>query len=165
MTPADDDDADAPDARAFLERFGFDAKRSVLTRRQAEILVLRDRGYSQAAIADRLGTSRANVANIEASGRENVQKARETVRFVEAMKAPVRVPIHPGTDIYDVPDEVFDACNEADIKVAHTAPDLMKRLLDEAAEAIRDRTVETPLTVSVNADGEILIRQGNSTVG
>ena len=37
---------------AFLDEIGFDPERSVLTRRQAQVLAPRDRGESQAAIAE-----------------------------------------------------------------------------------------------------------------
>lgn len=151
------------DTEEFLDRIGFDPEASVLTYRQAEILLLREWGHSQAAIAERLGTTRANVTNIEASARENIEKARETLRIIDAMEAPVQVTIPAGTDIFDVPDRVYDACNDADIKVAHTAPDLMKRVRDEAAEVIHEQTVEAQLTISVNVDGELQIRQGNTT--
>lgn len=149
------------EARDFLERVGFDPNKSVLTRRQAEILVLRTRGYTQSEIADLLGTSRANVTNIEASARDNVAKAEETVKLVKAMEAPIRVSIPAGADIYDVPDMIYDACNRADIKVPYSAPELMKRILDEAESVVTERTIETPLTVSVDGDGEVLIRHEN----
>lgn len=149
------------DAREFLDRVGFDPTRSVLTQRQAEILVLRKRGYTQPEIAEEGGTSRANVANIEASARENVEKAKETTRVVRAMDAPVQVAIPAGTDIYDVPDMVYDACNEADIKVPYSAPTLMKQILDEAEDVVSERTIEASLIVSVDTEGAVLIRATN----
>lgn len=152
---------DEPSPRTFLDRIGFDPEESVLTQRQAEVFVLRERGYSQSSIADHLGTSRPNVANIEASARNNIQKAKETLRIVEATKAPVRISIAAGTDVYDVPDEVFAACDEADIKAAYSAPELMKRILDEAEDSVHGRTVEAPLTVSVSRDGELAIQRVN----
>ena len=153
---------DRRDATEVLDRIGFDPASNVLTQRQAEILLLRRWGYSQAAIAEQLCTSRANVTNIQGSAEENVAKARETVRVVEAMAAPVRVSIDAGTDVYEIPELVYDACNDVDLKVAHTAPQLIKRLLEDAEDAIDGRTVERPLTVSVNVDGDVEIRQPNA---
>src|SRR6056297_2570265 len=94
------------EVEALLDEIGFDPERSVLTRRQAQVLVLREQGESQAAIADAIGSSRANVSSIEASGRENVERSRETVAFADALHAPVRVNIDTGTDLYDVPQQV-----------------------------------------------------------
>lgn len=147
------------DVHDVLDRAGFDPARNVLTRRQATVLALRERGLQQAAIAERLGTSRANVANVEARARENVQKAREAVEFAEALRSPVQVTIDAGTDIYDVPDAVYAAADEAEVTVEHGAPDLLKRVVDAADDAIRDRVVVASLLVSVSRDGQVTVRR------
>jgi HTH-type transcriptional regulator, fmd operon transcriptional regulator len=146
------------DVATVLEEIGFDPEHSVLTYRQAQVLALRERDVSQADIADALGTSRANVSSIEASARENVAKARETVAFAEALQAPVRVRVPEGTDLYDVPQLVYEACDEAGVKVDHTAPDLMKVVSDAAGNAITGRQVAAPLTVSVSSEGVVRVR-------
>ncbi|ELZ19763.1 transcriptional regulator [Haloterrigena salina JCM 13891] len=142
----------------LLEEIGFDAETSVLTHRQAQVLALRERGVSQADIADALGTSRANVSSIESSARENLAKARETVAFAEALRAPVRVRVPAGTDLYDVPQLVYDACDEQGVKVDHTAPDLMKVVSDAAGSAVSGREVSTPLIVGVTSEGMVRVR-------
>jgi Tfx family DNA-binding protein len=154
-------DDELPDADAVLARAGFDADESVLTRRQAEVLALRERGASQAAIADRLGTSRANISKVEASARDNVEKARETVAFASALQAPVRVDIDPGTDLYDVPDMVYAACDEADVKVSLSAPEVMKQVSDAGANAVSGREVHAPLLVTVTSGGDLQVREGD----
>jgi hypothetical protein len=126
------------------------------------VLALRERGVRQADIADRLGTSRANVSSVEASARANVEKAHETVAFVEALAAPVRVEVAAGTDLYDVPKQVYDACDEAGVKVNRTAPDLMKRVSDEAGDAVQGRAVRESLLVGVTTDGEVRVRRSES---
>ena len=155
--------SDAPagevDVETMLERVGFDADESVLTRRQAEVLTLRERGLAQAAIAELLGTSRANVSNVEASARENVRKARETVAFSRALRAPVQVAVEAETDLYDVPSRVYDACDEADVKVGHAAPELMKIVSDEAGSAVQGREVREPLLIGVTAAGAVTVRR------
>ena len=147
------------DPEALLSRAGFDPERSALTRRQAEVLALRERGVRQAVIAERLGTSRANVSSVEASARENVAKARETVAFAEALTAPVQVTVEPGTALYDVPELVYGACDEAGVKVGHTAPDLMRIVAEEAGGAVRGREVHEELLVGVTDDGEVRVRR------
>jgi Tfx family DNA-binding protein len=150
---------DEQDVNAILEQAGFAPDESVLTRRQAEVLALRERDVRQSDIAEYLGTSRANVSSIEASARSNVEKARETVAFAEALTAPVRVEVPQGTDLYDVPKQVYDACDTAGVKVNHTAPDLMKIVSDAAGNAIRGREVRTPLLVGVTSEGAVRVRQ------
>ncbi|MFC4249204.1 Tfx family DNA-binding protein [Natribaculum luteum] len=147
------------DVDEMLEGIGFDPETSVLTRRQAQVLALREQGVSQAEIADQLGTSRANVSSIEGSARDNLAKARETVAFAEALRAPVRVHVSEGTDLYDVPQQVYDACDEAGVKVGHSAPDLMKIISDAAGNAISGRQVTTDLVVGVTTDGLVRVRR------
>ncbi|WP_290818429.1 Tfx family DNA-binding protein [Halovivax sp.] len=143
---------------AFLDEIGFDPDASVLTRRQAQVLALRERGESQAEIAERLGTSRANVSSVEGSARDNVERARETVAFAEALHAPVRIRIPAETDLYDVPQLVYEACDDAGVKVDHTAPDLMKVIADAAGDAVSGRQVDRELVVGVTSTGEVRVR-------
>lgn len=150
--------SDIPDVEALLGDLGFDEETSVLTRRQAQVLALRERGIAQQAIADELGTSRANVSSVEASARENVRKAGETVAFAEALQAPVRITVDAGTDLYDVPGRVFTACDEADVKVNRTAPELMKQVADEAGDAIQGREVKRDIVVGVTSEGRVRVR-------
>ena len=153
------DASDDVDAAELLESAGFDADAGVLTERQAEVLALRERGLRQSDIAERLGTSRANVSSVEASARDNVERAKETVAFAEALSSPVRVEIPQGTDLYDAPKRVYDACDEAGVKVNQTAPDLMKTIGDRAGDAVRGREVRRRLFVTVAADGRIRVRR------
>jgi len=159
MSDRDDAPVTEETVEELLDRVGFDPEEGVLTRRQAEVLALRQQGIPQSTIAEMLGTSRANVSSVEASARTNVEKARETVAFAEALKAPVQVEVEPGTDLYDVPQMVYDACDEASVKVNHTAPDLMKVISDEAGDAISGRDVSEALLVGVTAKGSVRVRR------
>ncbi|WP_435196545.1 Tfx family DNA-binding protein [Natronomonas sp. EA1] len=147
-----------PDVDALLSELGFDADESVLTRRQAEILALRERGIQQRTIAEHLGTSRANVSSVESSARENVKKAKETLAFAEALTAPVRLTVEAGTDLYAVPNKVFTACDEAGVKVTHTAPELMQLVSETAGDAVHGREVRHDIVVGVTSDGRVNVR-------
>jgi len=148
-----------PDPDELLERAGFDEDASVLTRRQAQVLALREEGISQADIAESLGTSRANVSSVESSARENVAKARETIAFAEALSAPVQVTVEGGTDLYNVPDMVYSACDEAGVKVNRTAPEVMRLVGEAAGDAVHGREVRREITVSVTGDGTVQVRE------
>lgn len=150
---------DVPDVAELLEAAGFDPDESVLTRRQAQVFALRERGLAQADIADRLGTSRANVSSVEASARRNVERARETIDVAEALRAPVSVAVEPGADLYDVPDRVYAACDDAGLKVEASTPELLSTVSDEAADALEGRRVAQPVTVAVTPDGELRVRR------
>jgi Tfx family DNA-binding protein len=162
MTDDTDNDHVDVDIDVVLARVGFDPDTSVLTRRQAEVLALRERGLAQATIAERLGTSRANVSGVEQSARENVSKARETVAFADALHAPIQVEVSAGTDLYDVPGMVYDACDDVGVKVSYTAPDLMKHVSDAAGDTVEGRGVMNDLLVSVSVEGEVGVREQRS---
>ena len=149
---------EVPDVDAILARAGFDPESSVLTRRQAEVLALRERGLPQATIAEELGTSRANVSKVEASARDNISKARETVAFAETLQAPVQIEIDPGTDLYEVPDRVYEGCDEAGVKVPYSAPEVMKLVSESAGDAIAGREVRASLLIGVTSDGTMRVR-------
>lgn len=142
----------------LLARTGFDEDETLLTSRQAEVLVMREQGHTQAEIAERIETTRENVTGIEARARENIDKARETVRFVERLSAPVQVEVSTETDLYDVPELVYEACDENGIKIPQNGPELMKMISDAAGAAVDGRQIRTPLLVSVTSEGAVQIR-------
>jgi Tfx family DNA-binding protein len=142
----------------LLARIGFDPEASILTRRQAEVLVLREEGHAQADIAATLGTSRANVSSVEASARENVRKAHETVAFAQALQAPVQMMLEVGTDLHDVPRMVYTACDESGVNMNRTAPELIELVTDGASKAIRDQKITEALVIGVTGDGTIQVR-------
>lgn len=147
---------DGVDVDNCLSQTGFDT--GVLTRRQAEVLALRERGLKQQTIADRFDTSRANVSGIETSARANIERARETIAFVEALEAPVTVTISTEVDLYDLPTKVYNACDEAGVKVKYTAPELMKLVGDRAGDAVRGREIRQELLVGVTREGQVRVR-------
>ena len=148
----------ALDPDALLADSDLDPEGTFLTERQAEVLVLRERGLTQAAIVDRLGTTRENVSGLESRARDNIEKARNTVEFAELLLAPIQVELPAGTDLYEAPDRVFEACDDADIKVTQNAPELMKSISDAAGSAIEGRQVKTSVLVSVTSNGRVRVR-------
>lgn len=150
---------DAPDVDELLERTGFDPDTNVLTRRQAEVLALREQGLSQASIAEQLDTSRANISSVESSARDNVRNARETIAFAETLQTAAQVPVEAETDLYDVPAAVYEACDDAGIKVDQTAPKLMNAISDAADNAIHGRQVKRDLIVGITTDGTVRVRE------
>ncbi|MFT4922529.1 MAG: Tfx family DNA-binding protein [Haloarculaceae archaeon] len=145
------------DIEEFLATVGFEEESNVLTRRQVKVLALRERGFKQETIADQLGTSRANVSGIETSARENVSKARETVRIMDLLAAPVQVEISANSDLYDVPYRVFDACDDAGVKVNEDAPELIRRISDAVGDAVEGREVRDQFVVTVTGDGDVWV--------
>jgi hypothetical protein len=71
----------------------------------------------------------------------------------------VQISIAAGTDLYDVPKKVYDACDAEGVKVTRTAPELMKAVADAAGDAVRGREVKQWLLVGVTSDGTIQVRR------
>lgn len=140
-----------------LREIGFDEESMHLTARQAEVLVMREHGLDQATIASHLDCSRANVSNIEASARANLESARETVRFAELLSAPVRVEIPTGIDLYEVPDLIYERCDDHNVKVRHGAPDLIRQIRDTTPTAVRDGNIVDDIAVHVASDGSLTV--------
>ncbi|ESS04523.1 MAG: DNA-binding protein, Tfx family [uncultured archaeon A07HR67] len=150
-------DPEEIDVTAVLEERGFDPDESVLTQRQAEVYVLREREYRQRDVADILGTSRANVASVEASARENVRKARNTVGFADVLASPIHVEVEPDADLYDVPGRVFATCDDAGVNVNYTAPELMEHVSEAAGDGVRGRQIVRRIVIGVTSEGEISV--------
>lgn len=143
----------------LLRDVGFDPDRSVLTERQAVVLALREQGYSQREIADRLGTSRANISSIESSARSNITNARETVALADSLAAPVRIRIDPGADIYTIPPEIYEACDATRTKVAHSSAEIVRIIRETVPEAIDDDVTAEPIVLTVTGDGTLTVRE------
>lgn len=140
-----------------LDEMQFDDATSHLTARQATVLVLREHGIEQASIADHLGCSRANVSSIESSARKNIDRSRQTIRFVELLSAPVRIELPTGLDLYEVPDIIYSTCDEHDVKVSHGAPELIRLVRDTGGEAVLDGTIVDDLVIHVASDGSVRV--------
>ena len=132
--------------------------RSFLTEQQVEVLRQRREGKTQAEIAELLGTSRANVSLLEGRAKDNIERARETLREWEEISAPVKLRFPEGTDILEVPKEVFDATDENEIKIKSDMLSLLARLKAECSGKLNNRILREELCVLVNSDGEVSFR-------
>lgn len=134
-----------------------DASGTVLTERQAEVLAMREAGHTQAAIAETLGTSVANVSAVERAARENVAAARRTLELVRVLEARTRVAAGAGTDLRDLVDRIYEAADEAGIRVPHTDPVLSALLHDRLGDRLDGRRLMGPVEVGLTADGSVVV--------
>ncbi|KUO42422.1 MAG: hypothetical protein APZ16_03040 [Candidatus Hadarchaeum yellowstonense] len=128
-----------------------------LTESQLRVLQLRLRGLTQAEIARRLNTSRANISIIERRAKENIARAERTLKLVERLKAPVTITVNPGDDILQVPQRIFEAADTAKIRVNLGTAEIIAKIKEEAGDRIHGRSVTKGFEVSLTSDGEILI--------
>ncbi|MEM3421549.1 MAG: Tfx family DNA-binding protein [Candidatus Hadarchaeum sp.] len=128
-----------------------------LTESQLRVLELRMRGLTQAEIARRLNTSRANVSILERRARENIARAERTLKLFERLKAPVTITVKPGEDILQVPKKIFDAADAAKIRVKQGTAEIIARIKEEAGDRIHGRSITKNFEIALTSNGEILI--------
>lgn len=129
---------------------------TVLTDRQAEVLSLRGQGLTQREIADRFGTSIANVSAIERAARDNVDRARRTLTLARFVGAPVRFRVEAGSDLRDIVDRVYAEADAAGIHVTHTDPELSTHLQAHLDEWLGGRELTDDVDIGVTEDGEVV---------
>ena len=97
-------------------------KDTLLTDRQMEVLRLRKQGQTQQMIADKLGTSKANICTIEKSANENIRRARETLEFLYTLDASELCILESGTDLMAAPKQIYSAAGSLHIKIKPPPP-------------------------------------------
>lgn len=132
-------------------------KETFLTERQIEVLLRREKGETLAEIAKALGTTRSNVCAIERAARKNIERAYRTIKLVESLlyESVIRVPI--GTDLYDIPGLVYRKADELGIKVEMSGPMLLKFIVEQCGEKLRNREVLREITIGISSDGNITV--------
>lgn len=128
---------------------------TVLTDRQVEVLELREQGHTQQEIADRLGTTDSNVSAIERSAKDNVEKAKKTLRLVRALQSPVRFTIPPGANFGTFVDEVYSRADEADIKISYCRPELYSHLYNKLEAHTAQNRVNVAVEIGLNEAGDV----------
>lgn len=133
------------------------AKDTFLTRAQLHVLELRAKGLSQTEVARKLKTSRANVCILERRAKENIKRARETLRLAAKIQAPVTVRIRPDEDIFIASKRLFKAADRAKIRVGMDSPKLIARIREGAEDKLRGRMAINQIELVLTVDGEVLV--------
>ena len=127
-----------------------------LTERQAEVLALRNDGLTQREIAERLGTSVANVSGVESSARRNVEAASRTLDLARLLECSVRFRVDGGFDLRELVDEVYERGDDAGIRVAYAEPALTTRLHELLGDLIEERRLVDSVEVGITGEGTVL---------
>lgn len=133
-----------------------DVSGTFLTERQAEVLALRHDGLTQREIADRLGTSVANVSGVESAARRNLASARRTVELGRLLECTVRFRAAAGRDLREVVDLIYAQGDDAGLRVAHSEPELTTELHDLIGDRIEDRRLTEPVEIGLTGAGEVV---------
>jgi Tfx family DNA-binding protein len=132
-------------------------KDTFLTDLQAKVLELRAKGLTQADIARRMKTSRANVSILERRARENIERAARTLKLEAKLRAPVVIAAKEGDDVLSIPKRLFEAADASKIQVKKGTADIIAKIHDEAGDKIHGRSVTKSFEIALTRDGEILI--------
>jgi Tfx family DNA-binding protein len=130
---------------------------TVLTDRQLEVLDLRERGHTQKEVAERLGTTDANVSAVERAAEDNVEKARRTLELVRTLRAPVQFTLPPGTSFDELVDEIYTRGDEAGVKVAYCRPELYTHLYGQLEEHTTRNNLDGPVRIGLTEAGEVKV--------
>lgn len=131
------------------------AEGTVLTNRQLEVLEFREKGYTQQEIADKLGTTDSNVSAIERSAKENVRKAKQTLRLVRTVQSPVRFAVPPDATFDTLVDEVYAQGDKADIKISYCRPELYSHLYNKLESHTRQNQLTVTVEIGLTEAGEV----------
>jgi Tfx family DNA-binding protein len=132
-----------------------DFMESFLTDTQIKVLKLRKKGLTQEEIATMMNTSRANISMIEKRAKENVEKARNTLRIYNDIMAPVKLVVKEGVDVFDIPKMVFKTSDENDIHVNYSSLEILDLIHKNAKDNIDKRIVKKPFIINILEDGEL----------
>lgn len=127
-----------------------------LTERQAEVLALRNDGLTQREIADRLGTSVANVSGVESAARRNVGAAARTLDLARVLRCAVRFQAEAGTDLRELVDAIYERGDAAGLRVAHAEPELTTRLHDLLGDRVEARRLTEDTEMGITAGGDVV---------
>lgn len=133
------------------------ADTTTLTERQVEVLELRERGWTQQEVADRLGTTDSNVSAVERAAEQNVEQARRTLELVRTLRAPVRFSVSAGTSFDALVERVYDRGDEAGIKIAYCRPELYTHLYSVLESRTERNELLTTVDVGITDEGEVRV--------
>lgn len=133
-----------------------DSGETFLTDRQAEILTLRHEGLTQREIADQLETTIPNISAIERAARDNIDRARRTVDLAERIETDVWIEQAAGAHLRDIVDAIYEAGDEAGVKVTFSDPELAAYLHVELRDRLEGRRLTASVDIGITADGGVV---------
>lgn len=136
-----------------------DARESLLTKRQIEVLQLRLQGHTQTDVAMMLGTTRSNISILEKRARQNIQRAEKTLHLWMMIQSPISLCVKAGTDVFDLPKLIFEAADKKSMRLPVTSLDIIVQLKHIAPRLFKKRSLEQDAEIFVTGDGDILVNK------
>lgn len=130
---------------------------TILTERQVEVLELRREGHTQQEVAEKLGTTDANVSAIERAGKENIEKARRTLELIQTISSPVRIQIEQGTSFEAMVDHIYAKADETGTKLAYCRPELHSHLFGMLQDQAEQNDIVRAVEVGITREGDVKV--------
>lgn len=131
-------------------------EKTFLTERQAEILALRNQGLTQREIADKIGTTVANVSTIERAARQNIASAKQTLELAAVLESAVWFTVEAGTDFRTLIDRIYRRGDAANVKLAYTEPELSTHLHENLRDNLEGRQLTADARIGITTDGTVV---------
>jgi HTH-type transcriptional regulator, fmd operon transcriptional regulator len=146
-----------PGKQEDVEKAPKDEIRSLITRRQAQILRLRSRGWTQMEVAEHLGTTRANISKLEQRANQNMEIAMRTINDWLMIHEPIIAFVPAGTGVLDVPAVVFRAADLEGVHIPVNSIDLAVRLKARAPHLFNRQTLPRDVEIFITRKGQVLV--------
>jgi Tfx family DNA-binding protein len=130
---------------------------SFLTERQIEVLQMRLSGLSQQEIAEKLGTTRSNISILEKRAYQNIARAERTLQQWLMLRAPISLRAKAGTDVFELPREIFAAADKKHMRLPITSLDIVVQLRRKAPRLFRKRALSEDAWIFVTEEGDVLV--------
>ncbi len=133
---------------------------TILTERQVEVLELREQGYTQQEVAEKIGTTDSNVSAVERAATKNVEKAKRTLRLVDTLSASVTFEVPAGTHFGDMIEMVYSHGDTCDIKIAYCRPELYSYLYEPLEKYSAGNKIRRNVEIGLTHDGDVRVFPG-----
>ena len=128
---------------------------SFLTNTQIKVLKLRKKGLTQEEIAKLMNTSRANICMIERRARENIEKAKNTLKIYKDIISPIKLVVDKDTDVFQIPKLIYETSNKHNIHINYNSLELIDMIHNDMKNNIEKRIVKKPFVINILEDGNI----------
>ena len=128
---------------------------SFLTNTQIKVLKLRKKGLTQEEIAKLMNTSRANICMIERRARENIEKAKNTLKIYKNIISPIKLVVDKDTDVFQIPKLIYETSNKHNIHINYNSLELIDMIHNSMKNNIEKRIVKKPFVINILEDGNI----------
>ncbi|MBW9221658.1 Tfx family DNA-binding protein [Methanothermococcus sp. SCGC AD-155-C09] len=128
---------------------------SFLTNTQIKVLKLRKKGLTQEEIAKLMNTSRANICMIERRARENIEKAKNTLKIYKNIISPIKLVVDKNTDVFQIPKLIYETSNKHNIHINYNSLELIDMIHNNMKNHIEKRIVKKPFVINILEDGNI----------